>query len=137
VRRVAVVLGAEVGRPAGAHQHRAPGHVSTGERVEPCSTGRRPVEHHTGHRGDGVEGQVGEVPPVGEAVERGVEVGAGVADHRDRADVELGAGGIALPRRLPIQVRADGRAGQPGVGDHPVADRMAEVDRGHVPILGQ
>jgi hypothetical protein len=62
---------------------------------------------------------------VGEAVERGVEVGAGVGHHVDPADLELVAGRVARPGACPGQVVADDRAGQPGVGDGPVGEDVA------------
>ena len=73
--------------------------------------------------------QFGEVLAVGEAVERRVEVGAGVGDHLDLADVELGAGGVDLPRRFARQEVAHERGGQPLVGHHPAFDDVAHVDQ--------
>ena len=70
----------------------------------------------------------GEVDAVGVAVEGRIEVGAGVGDHLDLADVELGAGCVSLARGLAGEVIADDRRGQAFVGNETVFDGMAEID---------
>ena len=47
--------------------------------------------------GNAGEVEAGEVVAVGEAVERSVEVGAGVGHHVDAPDLELEALGVSLP----------------------------------------
>ena len=69
-----------------------------------------------------------EVGALGVAVERRVEVRAGVADHRDDVHRELGARRVPRARVLAREVRRDRRRGKPGIGDEPRADRVAEVD---------
>ncbi len=68
------------------------------------------------------------VPPC-VAVVRAVEVGAGVADHRDDVHGELGARRVLGAGLLAGEVRRDGRRGQTGVGDEAGVDGVAEVDR--------
>ena len=63
------------------------------------------------------------------AVEGTIDVGAGVGDHLDLADLELGAGSIALAQLLAAEVVADDGRGQALVGDQAIVDRVAEVDQ--------
>ena len=72
-----------------------------------------------------------QILPVGVAVERRVEVGAGVRHHLDLADLELDAGRVPPARGLPAQEVADDRPRQAGVGRHAVLDGVAEIDEGH------
>ena len=84
------------------------------------------------HADDAGEVEPGQVVAVGEAVERRVEVGAGVGHHVDAPDLELVARRVRAPVTPPASRWSviDGR-GQAGVGDEPVADRVAEVDDRH------
>src|SRR5690606_30618377 len=77
--------------------------------------------------GELVEGELGEIVAVGVAMEWAVEVGAGVGDHLDLRDLELGAFRVDFARFLAAQIIADERGGQPFVGDHAVLDGMAEI----------
>ena len=75
-----------------------------------------------------VERQLRQVDPVRVAVERAVDVGAGVRAERDHADLELGARSVDRPAALAREVVADDRAGQSGIRRHAVLDDVAEVD---------
>jgi len=87
-----------------------------------------PVEEHAGNPGHTLEWEGSEVMPVGEPVERHVEVGTGVGADVDLSDVERRARCVDRRRRLSGEVRADDRRRQPGVCDHAIDNRMAEVD---------
>src|SRR2546430_333717 len=58
-----------------------------------------------------------------------VDVGAGVGEQLDLADLERRAGGVARLGRVARQPVADHWYGETGVGDHPVLDRVAHVDQ--------
>jgi hypothetical protein len=62
------------------------------------------------------------------AVEGAVHVGAGVRDHRDLADLELGPRRVAGAARGAAELLADPGPGEAGVGGHAVLDLVAEVD---------
>jgi hypothetical protein len=79
--------------------------------------------------GHGDQRESGEVEPVGIAVRRCIQVGAGAGDHVDPADVELGAGRVVVARRFAAEVVSDLGSRQPGIGRHPVVDDVAEVDK--------
>ena len=64
---------------------------------KPFSHGRRTTSPAVGER---VERQLGEILAVGVAVERRIEVGAGVGDHVDPADLEARAL-VVIGRRAP------------------------------------
>ena len=53
------------------------------------------LDEHAGDGGDTREVEAGEVVAVGEAVERGVEVGPGVGHHVDAPDLELVTLGVS------------------------------------------
>ncbi len=95
VARVAVALGAPVLRPTRVHEHCPSSDVEPGELllVDLLRSGR--VDQHARDSGDASEVEAGQVVTVGEAVKRGVEVGAGVGHHVDAADLELVAVGVA------------------------------------------
>src|SRR4051794_11663251 len=61
-------------------------------------------------------------------MERAVDVGAGVRDHVDAADLERGSVVVVAGRTLALPEIADVRPGQPFVGRHAMLDHMAEVD---------
>ena len=69
-----------------------------------------------------------DVGAVRETVERTVDVRSGIRDHRDAADLELGAGRVVRARFGATQVIADQRRRQSLVRDHAVFDRVAEID---------
>ena len=113
-------------------QHGGAAHVAVGERLgaDAAALGSSVLEvEHLGAQADERrQVEPGEIGAVGVAVERAVEVGAGVADHRDDVHRELGARRVLRAGVLPREVRRDRRRGQAGVGDEPGADRVAEVD---------
>ena len=111
VARVAVALGSPVLRPAGVHEHRPTGDVEPVEVLLADLLRTCRLDENTWDRGHASEVEAGEVVAVGEAVERSVEVGAGVGDHVDPADLELGPLGVALTGCLPTEVVADHRTG--------------------------
>ena len=133
-RADAVLRPPEPAVPAGVQQHGRAAHVAIGEgRRAGCRGARR---DHASSRWKTsarsptsvVEVEPREIGPFGVAVERRVEVGAGVADHRDDVHRELGARRVPRAGVLAREVRRDRRRGQARVGDEPGADRMAEVD---------
>ncbi len=122
--------------PTSAEQHGPTDQVQAIEEVGGDRLGARDIDGHTRHVGHPGQVETGEVVTVSEAVERRVEVGAGVRHHVDAPDLKLVAGRVPLPRRGPAEVVGDGRPGQPGIGDGPVGDRVAEVDDvGHRHVL--
>src|SRR5690606_33020648 len=79
-----------------------------------------------------LEGKVGQIEAVAEAMEGSVEVGAGVGDHVDAADLELGSFRVVAAGLLAGQVVGDHGPGESRVGDHSRLDGMGEVDQsGH------
>jgi hypothetical protein len=85
------------------------------------------------------ERQASEIRLAFEPVRRRVEVRAGVRDHLDPADVELGPRRVGSPRVRARQVIADDGRREAGVGDETVVDGVREVDEGHgcVPLRRQ
>ena len=55
-------------------------------------------------------------------MERTVEIGAGVGQPLNLADVKLRSGRITFPRRFAAEEVADERRGNTFVGNHPVLD---------------
>ena len=94
--RTAVGGRAPVSVPAGVQQHRPIRDVSPTQRVrsDAAVTVGRVVHQRDRHVGDRRQRDAGEVEAVGVAVVGAVEVGPGVADHRDAADLELRARGV-------------------------------------------
>ena len=82
----------------------------------------RQVEHLRRQIDQRRQVEAGQIGAVAVPVERAVEVGARVADHRDEVERELGARRVLLARRLARQVRREDRGGQAGVGDEALAD---------------
>ena len=72
--------------------------------------------------------QVGEVGALGIAMERRIEIGAGIRDHVDPADLEGRSVVVIGGRAFALPEIADVRAGQALVGRHALLDHMAEVD---------
>ena len=104
---------------------------ATSRRRTPRRRCRARAARRGGHDGAAgrraLEREPGQVGAVGVPVVRAVEVGAGVADHADPVDRELGARRVALARGLAGQVRGDRRRGQPRVGHEARADHVAQV----------
>ena len=126
----AVARRAEVARPAGAEQHRAAAQrrAAAAPRVRcdarpPARRRPRPADRRAS-RG----ARPARSGAVGEAVGRRIDVGAGVGDHLDPADLELGALRVALARRLAAEVVGDDRRRQTRIGHQAVFHRVAEVD---------
>src|SRR5450432_3253409 len=64
-----------------------------------------------------------------------VEISAGVCHHLNLADVKLGAAFVHLSRILTAEIIRDHWRGQTLVGNHPVFDRMTEVDEHPSPLM--
>src|SRR5205807_2270293 len=92
-------VGPPVDVPAGGDQDRLAAHVqgAEGGGVDGPAAGERPAHRDGVEVGQLFEGQLRQVLAVGVAVEGRVEVGAGVGDHLDLADVELGPRRVQLP----------------------------------------
>ena len=97
VARVAVELGPPVLRPAGVHEDGAARDVLAVEERCVDFLDAAGLDEDARDGGNAGEVEAGEVVAVGEAVERSVEVGAGVGDHVDAPDLELEALGVSLP----------------------------------------
>jgi GntR family transcriptional regulator/MocR family aminotransferase len=124
----AVPLGAPVAVPPCVDQHGSASNVVGGQHV-PVDRGPVIHPHHDAVQvGDAVEGHAGHIGRAGEAVERAVEVGAGVGHHRDPPDLEGGAGPVAGGGRFPGEVVADLGSGQTRIGHHSVLDPVAQLD---------
>ena len=96
-------VGAPVPVPAGVDQHRLAGDVEAFERVR-----RRPPAPRRGRRGRAATAscssvEPGEIGAVGVAVEGRVEIGAGIGDHVDPADLEARAVVIIGGRASRVQ----------------------------------
>ena len=92
VAGVAVVVGAPVHDPSPCGTSTARPATSRPSSSRRGFARRRGVDEDAGHGGHPGQVEAGEVVAVGEAVERRVEVGAGVGDHVDAADLELEPG---------------------------------------------
>jgi len=89
---VAVAGLSPVLRPSRSQDERLAADVQFGHGIGPDDGARR-VDDHTGHARHRLQRDVGEIVAVGETMERCVQVGTGVGDHLDAADLDLGAGG--------------------------------------------
>jgi hypothetical protein len=80
-------------------QDRPPRHVQRGQRagVDRAGAGAGHAGQDGRQLGAGLQRQGGQIGSVRVPVERAVQVGAGVADHGDRIDLELGAGRVTFP----------------------------------------
>ncbi len=133
-------VGSPVTDPVGVDQH---GHASQVAPREGVGVDGLPVggaDDQAGQGGDAVQSDLAEVLAVGIAMEGRVQIGAGIADHLDPADLEFGPGVVIGPRGLAAQMVANQRRRQALVGDHAGLDGVAEVDqaaswRGHLDIL--
>jgi hypothetical protein len=93
-------------------------------------SGRRIDAHDVALQvGDRFERQLGEVLAVLVAMEGTVDVGAGVGDHLDLADLKLGSMRVLRARCLATQPVTDDRCGKALVRDHAVFDDVAHVDQ--------
>jgi len=126
---IGVSLGTPRAIPSGSQQHRGPGDEHVRERADP--DGPHPVDEDCWHVGAVLQGQLGQVLSVLEPVRRRIEVGAGVGDHDDAPDGELGARGVVLVGGVKAEVLTDLRAWKSGRGDHPVVDDVTEIDEAH------
>src|SRR5216110_2957807 len=128
-RRVGV--GAPVPVPARVHQDGCAAYVAIAkpggvEATPPLRTGGG-AHHEALEIGDGLERITGDVLCSLVTVEGGVDVGTGVRQQLDLADLESRAGSVASARRVARQPIADRGREQPAVRDHPVFDLVAEV----------
>src|SRR5690606_29006142 len=130
---VAVEIGvrAPVGVPAGVDQHGAAGDLDGLEQLGPQRAAGpvRGADDHAGQVGDAVQADVGQILAAAQAVGGRVDVGAGVGDHVDARDGELGARVIVGVRLVKGHVVADQRRGQAAVGDLSALYDVAEVDQ--------
>ena len=118
-RADAVLRRAEPAVPAGVQQHGRAAHVAIGEGLgDGCRGARRPrvleVEDLGAQPDERRQVESREVAPVGVAVERRVEVGAGVADHRDDVHRELGARRVLARESSRVRCGVIAGAGRPG-----------------------
>jgi len=67
---------------------------------------------------------------IGVAVKGRVEIGSGIGNHLDLADLKLGSRSVQFPRRFAAQVVADDWRGKAFVGDEAVGHGVAEIDEG-------
>ena len=65
---------------------------------------------------------------LGVAMKRRIEIGSGIRDHFDFADLEFGSRRIFRSGCFAAEIIANDRGGQTFVGNHTVLDGMAEVD---------
>ena len=106
-----VAVRAPVGVPAGAHENRLAANVAAGECLATDAPALREigVDDQPFHVGQPIQGKLAQILAVGIAVKGRIEVGAGVGDHVDPADVELRARRIDGARLRAAQVIADER----------------------------
>ena len=117
--------------PARLYQNRAVPHVAFGHRtpIDGAGVADRNPGHDAVEIGQRFQGQGGQIVPVGIPMEGTIDVGAGVADHLDLADVELGSGHVAGARFLSAQIIANHRRRQAPVGRAPVLECVTDVDQ--------
>ena len=89
------------------------------------------LDHHTLQLDHPLQRGGDEVGALRVPVEGRVEVGAGVGNHADAPDVELGPRGVVSPRALPREVIADLWRREAGVGGHAVLDDVTQVHDDH------
>ena len=85
-------------------------------------------DHDTVQVGDRFQGKVGDVLRVVEAVKGGVDIRPRVGEHVDLAHLERRTRAIAGARSVAGKPVADRGRREAGVGDHPVLDRVAQID---------
>jgi hypothetical protein len=138
--RLRIGLAPPVARPVGMNEERGAAKIERRHVVDlERAFARRQVHEHTAQVRDAGQRQLADVRSILEAVERRVDVGAGVRDHLDPSDVKLGLAAVTLARRRTGEMVRDYGAGQAGVREHAVLDRMAEVHqlRRHASIVSQ
>jgi hypothetical protein len=119
--------------PAGLDQHR----LAIDLRALECLAADRPAgtggdtDHNRIEVGQRLEGELSQVFPIGIAVKRSVQIGAGVGYHLDLADLKFDPGTVMRARGFPAQVVADDRAGKAGISGHPVLYGMTKIDESH------
>ena len=116
--------------PPGVEEHGRPGDIGVGDEI------RRELRALTSNSDarqacQAIEWHGGEVGTTLPAVCRRIQVGAGVGDHLDSADVELGSRRVVSPGIFERYVVGDDGTGEPGVGDHPVLDDVAQIEQLH------
>src|SRR5690606_11373073 len=77
------------------------------------------LEAQTGEVCGLLQGETGQIEPLGETVEGCVEVGAGVGDQVGSTDLELGPLRVVIARVSAAQVVGDDGTWQAGIGDRP------------------
>ena len=101
--------------------------------VDPSHRRTHHSHHHSLEVGELVQRHARQVIAVSKPMDRGVDVGPGVGDHRDPADLEGGALGVRCLGRLTRQVQRDLRPWQTRQRDHPRADPVTELDESPPP----
>ena len=127
----AVPLRPPVHVPASVHEDGLAAHGPATEqvRIEGPLAALVRADHHALEVGHGVERAARNVIAAFVAMERRVDVGAGVREQLDLADLECRARGITGARRVARQPVADQGSGKPRVCDHPVLDLVAQIDQ--------
>ncbi len=116
--------------PSRLEEHRPSANVARAERHFIDGRPARRVDAHdeTFKIRNRLEWKLGQVLSVLVAMKWAVDIGAGVADHLDLADLEIVARRIALARLFATHPVADERRGQALVGNHAVFNGVADVD---------
>jgi len=121
-----------VGIPPGTDQHRLPSDIDSVKSLGSDTTGLSPLIYHDSVQiSERLQGECGDVPAKRVAVEGGIDIRAGIGHHLDLPDVKFHSGGISLSRGRSTQEIADDGTGKAGIGDHPVRDAVAQVQKGH------
>src|SRR6059036_4068867 len=92
-----IALGAPIDVPAGVYEHRSAPHGPPAEHVlveRPAGALSCP-NHAALEVGDGLKGIIGNVLTAVVAVERRIDIGAGVGEQLDLPDLECRTGGVA------------------------------------------
>lgn len=87
----------------------------------------RSIDEHAFKPDDTVQGNLGQILSIAEAMKRGVDVGANVSRHVDLAEEELGVL-VILFGLVMIEVGSDMGSGKTGKHGHPVFDLMTEIN---------
>src|SRR3546814_8690633 len=95
--------------PAGGEQYRLAAHIETCNvmGVDGEALPVRLADHNAVQRGERGQLQAGQVDPFRVAMERAVEIGAGIGYHVDAADLEGGAVIVERRRRLARPIRSE------------------------------
>ena len=125
-----------MGIPPGTDQHRLAMDLDSVKSLRSDTTGLSPrIYHDSVQISQRLQGECGDVLAIGVAVEGSVDVRAGIGHHLDLPDVEFHSGGVSLSRGRSTQEIADDGTGKAGIGDHPVRDAVAQVEKGHGPSV--